>query len=73
VVQAQALAVRLEAAPDATKAAWQLIFGRQPSDFEAERTKQFLEKQTATVGSRKAALTELARGLFNVNEFLYVE
>ncbi|MBI4906316.1 MAG: DUF1553 domain-containing protein [Acidobacteria bacterium] len=71
--QAQALAARLENAPDAIVAAWRAVFGRDPEAFEVDRTKQFLDKQTASLGSRKAALIELARGLFNVNEFLYLE
>jgi len=29
--------------------------------------------QIANTGSREAALRELARGLFNLNEFLYVD
>jgi hypothetical protein len=71
--QADALAAKLEAAADPVTAAWAAVFGRTPTEMESTRSKQFLEKQTATLGSRRAALLEMARGLFNTNEFLYVE
>jgi len=73
ITQATALATRIEASPDPITAAWHAIFGRDPQQAERERTTVFLDKQTANLGSRRAALIELARGLFNVNEFLYVE
>ncbi len=34
---------------------------------------QFLQTQRANTGSREAATAELIRGLFNLNEFLYVD
>ena len=34
---------------------------------------EFLERQTKRLGSRPAAMAELARGLMNLNEFLYVD
>ncbi len=71
--QADALATKLEGAADPVAAAWSAVFGRAPNDAEAARSKQFLERQTANLKSRHAALLEMARGLFNVNEFLYVE
>jgi hypothetical protein len=49
------------------------VYGRDPESSEAERARGFLEKQAALLGTTKAALAELARGLFNTNEFLYVE
>jgi hypothetical protein len=33
----------------------------------------FLAAQQKALGSLDAALTEMARGIFNTNEFLYVE
>ena len=33
----------------------------------------FMPAQQKALGSLDAALTELARGIFNTNEFLYVE
>jgi cytochrome c553 len=73
VAQAQVLAARLSTEADPVTAAWQRLFGRNPEPFEAERSNQFLAQQTRHLGSKQAALTELARGLFNLNEFLYVE
>jgi cytochrome c551/c552 len=73
MAQAAALAARVETAADPVAAAWQATLGRDPDASERERARAFVEKQTATLGSRRAALTELARGLFNLNEFLYVE
>jgi hypothetical protein len=71
--QAELLAKRIEPAADPVAAAWSAVFGRTPTEAEATRSRQFLERQTANLGSRHAALLEMARGLFNVNEFLYVE
>ncbi len=71
--QAEILAGKMEASPDAVATAFGAVYGRVPTAAEAERTRQFLDKQTANLGSRHAALLELARGLFNTNEFLYVE
>jgi len=71
--QAQVLAARIESDPDPVAAAFRAVFGRALTAAESERAKQFLEKQAVNLGSRQAALHELARGLFNTNEFLYVE
>ena len=73
LAQAQALAARLAPEADPVTAAWQRLFGRNPDRFEAERMNKFLAQQAQHLGSKSAALTELARGLFNLNEFLYVE
>ena len=43
----------------------------KPEDMASART--FLERQTAELGTRKAAAAELVRVLFNTNEFLYVD
>jgi len=40
---------------------------------ERHRAEEFIEKQIARLGSKSAALAELARGLLNTNEFLYVD
>jgi hypothetical protein len=71
--QAGALAGRLESSADPVREAWHVVYGREPQQTEVERTRLFLDRQTATLGSRRAALVELARGLFNTNEFLFVE
>jgi len=73
LAQATVLAGKLGNEADPVTAAWQRLFGRNPEPFEAERSNKFLAQQTQFLGSRQAALTELARGLFNLNEFLYVE
>jgi hypothetical protein len=73
VAQAEVLGRRLQKSHDAIGESWKALFGRAPEPAERERTEAFLEKQTTHLGSRAAALTELARGLFNTNEFLYVE
>jgi hypothetical protein len=53
--------------------AFQRILGRPPSAAEKTAASEFVERQTARLGSRQAALAELARGLMNSNEFLYVD
>ena len=73
LAQATVLASKLATEADPVTAAWQSLFGRNPESFEAERMNKFLAQQTLHLGSKPAALTELARGLFNLNEFLYVE
>ncbi len=73
LAQAGALASRLETAGHPVAAAWRAALGRDPSAEEAGRARAFLDRQTANLGSRQAALVELSRGLFNLNEFLYVE
>ena len=73
LAQAAALAGKLATEVDPVTAAWQRLFGRNPDTFQSERMNKFLAQQTQLLGSKSAALTELARGLFNLNEFLYVE
>jgi hypothetical protein len=73
LAQAKALASKLVPEADPVSAAWQRLFGRKPEAFELERSNRFLAQQIQLLGNRQAALTELARGLFNLNEFLYVE
>ena len=67
--RAQALAAKLQSVPDA----WRSVLGREPSDREREEATKFVERQTGRLGSKSAAYAELARGLMNLNEFLYVE
>jgi len=71
--QSRVLAAKMETSSDPVATAFTSVYGRRPTFAEIERTKQFLVRQTANLGSRQAALVELARGLFNTNEFLYVE
>jgi hypothetical protein len=53
--------------------AWARILERDPTPEERHQAEEFIEKQTARLGSKSAALAELARGLLNTNEFLYVD
>ena len=74
--QARAFAARLMKGPDPAsmvRRAWRDALSREPSASELETAIAFLSKQQARTGSLDAAATELARGLFNVNEFLYVD
>jgi hypothetical protein len=73
MTHARRLAAKLETEPDAPAAAWRLALAREPNASEAAAARAFLEAQTARLGSRAAALAELARSLFNLNEFLYVD
>jgi hypothetical protein len=67
--QAQALAARVSSAQEA----WRRVLGRDPGETELAEAEKFVERQTARLGSKTAAYAELARGLMNLNEFLYVE
>jgi hypothetical protein len=55
------------------KNAWRRVLARDPDPGEAERARKFLDMQTAELGTRVAAASELVRALFNTNEFLYVD
>ena len=52
---------------------WRRALGRDPSAEERKAAQEFLDRQSPRLGSREAALTEVARGLLNLNEFLYVD
>jgi hypothetical protein len=67
--QSRILASKIESTDDA----WQRVLFRKPSAAEAGAATEFLERQTKRLGSRTAAMAELARGLMNLNEFLYVD
>jgi len=49
------------------------IYARAPNANELQLAKEFIEKQTKLTTTRRGAVTELARGLLNTNEFLYVD
>jgi hypothetical protein len=53
--------------------AWRRVLGRDPSPEERSAAVDFIERQSARLGSAPAAYAELARGLMNLNEFLYVD
>jgi len=71
--QAAALAETASRQSDPARFIFERILGRVPSNDERTMTSEFLAKQTALTSSAQTALTEFARGLLNVNEFLYVE
>ncbi len=76
VKEATRLAEKLDAAADPreiVKMAWLAIYAREPRADEVPGVQAFLERQTAELGSKKAAAAELVRVLFNTNEFLYVD
>jgi hypothetical protein len=53
--------------------AYRKALSREPQPDELKLTAEFLRKQQERTGSLEAAAIELARGLFNLNEFLYVD
>jgi mono/diheme cytochrome c family protein len=71
--QARAMAAELATAPDPIQTVWQRILVRPPTAAESQSATAFLATQQQNAGTREAALTELVRGLFNLNEFLYVD
>jgi hypothetical protein len=76
VKEANRLAEKLEAVADdneKVRQAWVAIYVRQPKAEEVTTAQAFLERQAAELGSKKAAVAELVRVLFNTNEFLYVD
>jgi hypothetical protein len=76
VKEANRLAEKLDSAADDNdkiKSAWMAIYVRQPRQEEVTSAQAFLERQTVELGSKKAAVAELVRVLFNTNEFLYVD
>ena len=74
--QARALAARLLAERDAAKVAARAyidVLGRAAAPDELRFTVAFLEQQRQRTGTLEAATVELARAMFNLNEFLYVD
>ena len=49
------------------------VLVRDPDAEELERGRKFLRDQEAELGTLPDAASELARALFNTNEFLYVD
>ncbi len=60
-------------APERIAHAWRQVLSRPPSDLETGAATDLLAAQAKITGSEPAALAELVRGLFNLNEFLYVD
>jgi hypothetical protein len=76
VEEANRLAEKLIATTDDSEMigkAWLAVYARAPRPEDLTSARTFLERQTAELGTRKAAAAELIRVLFNTNEFLYVD
>jgi Protein of unknown function (DUF1553)/Protein of unknown function (DUF1549)/Planctomycete cytochrome C len=58
---------------DPVDRAFAIALLRQPTADERVRIETFLKNQTAQLGSRPRAFSELGRVLFNLNEFLYID
>ena len=74
--QAQALADKALPAADDTAVIGEIfrrVYARAPTENERQIAIEFLAKQTKLTASRRGAVTELARGLLNTNEFLHVD
>jgi hypothetical protein len=52
---------------------WRRVLVRDPDVEELDRGRKFLRDQAAELGTSSDAASELARALFNTNEFLYVD
>ena len=55
------------------RAAWLQVLAREPDSEEMKLANRFLARQTENTGGRLGAATEMIRGLFNLNEVLYVD
>ena len=77
VDQSRALAQELVAAhssdTELVRELWLQILTREPDLEESRIAARFLAKQNENAGGRLAAVTEMIRGLLNLNEFLYVD
>jgi len=74
--QAQALADKALATADdeaLINEIFRRVYARAPSANERQVAKEFLAKQATLTATRRDAVTELARGLLNTNEFLHVD
>src|SRR4030088_2053591 len=75
VEQSKSLAAKLSKVPAAERIdqAWEHVLSRKPTAEERVAAQKFLDAQEKNLGSDAAALQELGRSLFNLNEFLYVD
>lgn len=71
--QASALAEIAEKSADPVAEVFRRALARMPSPDERTMAGEFLKKQAQTTGGAHGAMVELARGLMNTNEFLYVD
>jgi len=86
IQQVDALAIRIRDTagtdPESCfEVAWQLVFGREPTDDQRRTGLKFLQEQTAAIrlgtpersDPQQAALTDLCHALVSSNGFLYVD
>lgn len=74
--QARAFSARILKEGSAEKIAARAFrdsLAREATPDEIRLTVEFLKKQQERTGTLEAAVVELSRGLFNLNEFLYVD
>lgn len=71
--EAKRLGASVAQTGEPVRQAWRSVLGRDPDVAELERGQKFLRDQSAELGNPAAAASELVRGLFNTNEFLYVD
>jgi hypothetical protein len=75
--QSRALALELVAAhssdAELLRFMWLQVLTREPDSEEAKLAAGFLSRQMENTRDRLGAVTEMIRGLLNLNEFLYVD
>ena len=71
---AEGFAKRISAKSDPIKEAYQIAYGRLPSDIELSAAVAFIEKQQKSHDSNKhKALSDFCGALMSANEFIYIE
>jgi hypothetical protein len=74
IEQARRLASALEGGVrEPVVEAWRRVLSRDPAPDELASARRLVARQAVLLGSRHAALAELGRALFNLNELLHVE
>jgi cytochrome c553 len=71
--QAREFAQKFAGDKQAVASAFRRALSRDPAGDELRLSEEFLAAQQGRTGSAEAAASELARALFNLNEFLYVD
>jgi hypothetical protein len=71
---AEGFAKRISAKSDPIKEAYQIAYGRLPSDIELSAAVAFIEKQQKSHDNNKhKALSDFCGALMSANEFIYIE
>ncbi|HEU0123786.1 MAG TPA: PSD1 and planctomycete cytochrome C domain-containing protein [Bryobacteraceae bacterium] len=76
LLQARALAEKALTAGDGNVAiaeVFRRVYAREPNADELKTAAEFLDRQSKRLGTPRDAVAELARGLLNTNEFLYLD